>query len=370
MEFDIPNISIEVPMKPTSVLLIVNPVSGRMKSKTGLFEILDELYRFDAPLDESALGSSDASDDTETVSAEENLPSPGFGRVTPNTLGGELDPDRRVTVVPTMYRGHATQLASSASREGFDTVICCGGDGTLNETVTGLLTIPAESRPMLGYIPAGSTNDFAASLGLPTTLRGAARAAVSQEELPIDIGRFSPIGHESLPVRYFSYIASFGIFTAASYSTPQSVKNVFGHLAYVFEGAKDLTNIHPHHAVFDLADGTRLEGDYVFGAVSNTTSAGGIVKLPADEVSMSDGALEVFLVHNPRNLNDLNKITGALMSGNLASCPLIEFHHTPAVTVTLDKPLRWSLDGEESLGGTKMDICCLPAAVHIKRQSR
>ncbi len=354
-------------MKPTSVLLIVNPVSGRMKSKTGLFEMLDELYRFDAVPAETVPFA--ASDPIDGDSAEESLPALGFGKVTPNTLGGEPDPDRSVTVVPTMYRGHAAQLAASSVEAGYDTVICCGGDGTLNETISGLLTIPAVSRPALGYIPAGSTNDFAASLGLPTTLRGAARMAVSEEALPIDIGRFHPVGQENLPVRNFSYIASFGIFTAASYSTRQSVKNVFGHLAYLFEGAKDLTNIHPHHAVFELDGGRRLEGDYVFGAVTNTTSAGGIFKLPADEVSMSDGVLEVFLVHNPRTLPDLNKITTAIMSGNFAACPLIEFHHATTVTVLLDQPLSWSLDGEEALGGTHVDIGCLSSAIRIKRKS-
>ncbi len=352
-------------MKPTSILLIVNPVSGRMKSKAGLFEMLDELYRFDAPA-----GTSNPSSESEggEVSSDESMPAPGFGKVTPNTLGGEPDPDRRVTVVPTMYRGHAAQLAASAAWEGFDTVICCGGDGTLNETISGLLTLPPESRPSLGYIPAGSTNDFAASLGLPTTLRGAARMAVSHEEFPIDVGRFIPVGQENLATRHFSYIASFGIFTAASYSTQQSVKNVFGHLAYLFEGAKDLTNIKAHHAAFELDDGTRLEGDYVFGAVTNTTSAGGIFKLPADEVSMSDGVLEVFLVRNPRTLPDLNKIATAIMSGNFAACPLIEFHHATSVTVTLDKALSWSLDGEEAFGGSKVDIRCLPSALRIKRK--
>ncbi len=353
-------------MKPAKILLIVNPVSGRMKSKTGLFEILDELYRLDPPA-EDRIPTLPLTESYMEIQTEESTVQPIYGRVTLNTLGGDPDPDRRVTVVPTMHRGHATQLASSSAREGFDTVICCGGDGTLNETIAGLLTIPSASRPALGYIPAGSTNDFAASLGLPTTLRGAARMAVSKREMPIDIGRFIPIGQEALPTRHFSYIASFGIFTAASYSTPQSVKNVFGHLAYVFEGMKDLTKIQSHHATFLLDDGTRLEDDYIFGAVTNTTSAGGIFKLPAGQVSMSDGKMEVFLVRNPRTLPELNKITTALMSSNFESCPMIEFHHARSVTVLLDQPLRWSLDGEEATGGTKVELACLPGAVHIKK---
>ncbi len=354
-------------MKPSSVLLIINPVSGRLKSKTGLFEILDELYRHDV-LSES-VPTLPLFAPQEHTGEEDTASAPVYGRLTPNTLGGELDPDRHVTVTPTMYRGHATQLAASSASAEFDTVVCCGGDGTLNETIAGLLSIPADKRPALGYIPAGTTNDFAASLGLPTTLRGAARVAVSSCERVIDIGRFSPIGHnEGLPQRNFSYIASFGIFTAASYSTPQATKNLLGHLAYLLEGAKDLTNIHPHHAVFELDNGTRLEGDYVFGAVTNTTSAGGIFKLPADEVSMSDGVLEVFLVHNPRTLPELNKIVTAIMSGNFKSCPLIELHHVTSVNVHLDKPLSWSLDGEEAMGGTDIKISCLPAAVRFKKK--
>ena len=347
-------------MKPSSILLIINPVSGRMKSKTGLFEILDELYRHESP----ALGAPVSP----SAEASEDATSPAYGRVTPNTMGGDIDPDRRVTVVLTMYRGHAAQLAASA-KSNYDTVICCGGDGTLNETISGLLKIPAESRPAIGYIPAGSTNDFAASLGLPTTLRGAARIAVSSEETILDVGYFSPIGQPDKPERNFSYIASFGIFTAASYSTPQSVKNALGRLAYFLEGVKDLANIHPHHAAFELNGGTRLEGDYVFGAVSNTTSAGGIFKLPAGEVSMSDGALEVFLVHNPRTPAELTKIVTALMSGNFTNCPLIELHHVTSVKVHLEKALSWSLDGEEATGGTDIQISCIPSALKFKKKS-
>ncbi len=361
-------------MKSASILLIVNPVSGRMKSKAGLFEILDELYRFDvhhADDDIPTLPLTDSVDEVfEEPEHDEEGSHPAYGYVTPDTLGGDPAPDRRVTLCPTMYRGHATQLASVAAAEGFDTVICCGGDGTLNETIAGLLTIPADKRPALGYIPAGSTNDFATSLGLPTTLRGAARMAVGDGETPIDIGLFTPVGQDQFRERIFSYIASFGIFTAASYSTPQSVKNIFGHTAYLLEGAKDLTKITPHHAAFELDDGTHLEGDYIFGAVTNTTSAGGIFKFPSGSVSMSDGQMEVFLVHKPHSAAELTRVVSAVRSGNFDNCPLIEFYHASSVTVTLEEPLSWSLDGEEAMGGTKIRIGCLPGAVRFKRQRR
>ena len=341
------------------ILLIVNPVSGRMKTKTGLFEILDELYRVAPEEPVTVKAATKASGGTSPLS----LP---FGTLTTTTLGGDPVPDRRVTVVPTMYRGHATQIASTSAREGFDTVICCGGDGTLNETISGLLTIPAENRPILGYIPAGSTNDFAASIGLSSSLRGAARTAVGNCETPLDIGLFRPVGGESHPARYFSYIASFGAFTAASYSTSQVAKNLFGHVAYLLEGVKDIANLRPRRAIFELADGTQREGEYVFGAVTNTTSAGGVVKLPADRVSMSDGLFELFLVHHPKNPIELNRIATALWAQDFDNCPMIELLHTTSVKVTLDESLSWSLDGEEAVGGTTIEISCLPGAVTMK----
>ena len=337
-------------MKPSRVLLIINPVSGKTKSKTALFDILDELYREDAhtpPVPEGGVA----------------LP---FASATAQPLGGELCHTRRVTVMPTMYRGHATELASSAAEEGYDTVICCGGDGTLNETMSGLLSIPLESRPALGYVPCGSTNDFAASMGLSTSFREASRIAVGDHEMRIDTGRFSTVGENAYPPRHFSYIASFGVFTAASYSTPQAYKNVFGHAAYILQGIIDLGNIHPRHARVELADGTVTEGDYVFGAVTNTTSVAGLVRLPTEQYSMSDGEFEVFLVHNPRNVAELNKIITALMTSDLRDNPLIDFYHTSSIRITLDEPIAWSLDGEEATGGPIVDISCLPKSIRIK----
>jgi YegS/Rv2252/BmrU family lipid kinase len=348
-------------MKSQKILLIVNPVSGRMKSKTGLFEILDELYRTDAPVSETTAQRKPAAGKAATLPA----PFP-FGNLSAVTLGGEPDPNRRVTVAPTMRRGHASAMAATANAEGYDTVVCCGGDGTFNETVAGLMTIPAESRPPLGYIPAGSTNDFAASMGLSSSLRGAARTAVSDQETPLDVGLFSPLSRSPQESRIFTYIASFGAFTAASYSTSQTAKNLFGHVAYLVEGIKDLGKLDSHHATFDLPDGTRIEGDYVFGAVTNTTSAGGVVKLPAEKVCLSDGLFELFLVHMPKTPADLQRIAAALLAQDFDGCPLIELHHAESVKVLLEENLSWSLDGEEAVGGKRIEIKCLPGAILIK----
>lgn len=311
-------------MKLDRVLLIVNPVSGKMKSRSGLFDILDELYR--GPDEGPAL-------------------------------------ERRVTVCTTLHRGHATELAAAAADEGFDRVLCCGGDGTLNEVINGLLTIPEETRPTLGYIPAGSTNDFASSIGLPSSLRAAAGIAGQHDASPLDIGAFQPAEGEKS--RFFSYIASFGAFTETSYSTSQSVKNVMGHMAYILSSIRDIFKITARHLTVDIADGTHLEGEYIFGAMSNTTSAGGVVKLPADRVSMTDGQIEVFLIRSPHSPIELNKIIASLLSTNYADNPMIDFLHATEAHFTFTEPTVWSLDGEEAAGGAEVSIRCLPSAIRL-----
>ena len=305
------------------ILLIINPISGRLKTRSGLFDILDELY------------------------SQENA-----------------FPAERVTVVLTTHRGHAAELAAAAPDEGYSTVICCGGDGTLNETVSGLLTLPPERRPELGYIPTGSTNDLANSLGLAGSLRRAASLALSSPILRLDVGRFTPEG--DFPSRHFTYIASFGAFTAVSYNTPQAAKNIMGHGAYVLESVKDLSSLQPRRAAFTLADGTHLEDEYVFCAVANTTTAGGLLQLPKKSVSLSDGLFEILLIKHPKNGGELNRILTALLTVTPESCPLIEFHHTEAVTVRLEEPTSWSLDGEEASCGKQITIRCLPGAVSLR----
>ena len=279
---------------------------------------------------------------------------------------GTPAPAEWVTVALTTHRGHAAELAAASRGEGFDLVICCGGDGTLNETVRGLLTLPPEERPELGYIPAGSTNDFASSLGLPPVPAQSAELALNSSAVPLDVGRFVPAEGGSDATRYFTYIASFGVFTAASYSTPQAAKNVMGHAAYIMEGVKDLVALQPHHARFELSDGTVLEDEYVFCAVTNTTSAGGIIQLPHKEISLSDGLFEVLLIKNPKTPAELNRIVTALLTLNLSDCPLIRFCHTDSLRVKTDEPTAWSLDGEECACGREVTIQCLPRAIRLR----
>ena len=163
--------------------------------------------------------------------------------------------------------GDATEVVSRLC-SGMDLVVCCGGDGTLNETICGILHAGADVP--IGYIPSGSTNDFAASLKLSTSVMQAARDIVDGQPVSYDVGRFGD--------RYFSYVASFGAFTKASYSTPQSVKNALGHTAYVLEGINELSQLRQEHVRMEI-DGDVIEDDFIFGAISNSTSVGGILTL-------------------------------------------------------------------------------------------
>ncbi len=258
-----------------------------------------------------------------------------------------------VNVQTTLYRGHAIELAQSVSGD-TDVIVVSGGDGTLNEVITGLLK--SGKKLPVGYIPTGSTNDFANTFGLSTEPKAAAKAIVNGDTYSIDAGRFNGD-------RYFSYIASFGIFTAVSYKTPQNIKNTFGHLAYVMEGIKDITKIISHHVRIDT-DESHIEGDYIFGAVTNTTSVGGIVKLSADLVKINDGLFEIVLVKKPKNLNDLSHILTGLSTSKFDS-PVFDFVKGRNVTLTFDGDMDWSIDGEHQKTGSVVEISNIQTAVTI-----
>ena len=226
-----------------------------------------------------------------------------------------------------------------------DLVVCCGGDGTFNETITGILESGADVP--IGYIPAGSTNDFAASLRLSTNILQAARDILDGEPVSYDVGKFGG--------RYFSYVASFGAFTRASYATPQSIKNALGHTAYVLEGITELSQIRNFHVRMELDDGTVVEDDFLFGAISNSTSYAGIVSLDPKQVDMSDGQLEVLLVRAPQNLTEITECIQAVQN-QVYNCSMITFCRCSTMTVYADPDMPWTLDGEREDGHSKIRI--------------
>jgi len=248
--------------------------------------------------------------------------------------------------------GDATRVAREQGGN-YDLVVCSGGDGTLNETISGLMQL--EDRPTVGYLPNGSTNDFAASLHIPSLTEKAADIVAEGLPQPLDIGAHND--------RFFSYVASFGAFTRTSYSAPQATKNVLGHFAYILEGLGELTTLRPYRCRI-TADGEVLEGDYIFGAVCNSTSLGGVMKLSASVVNMTDGLFEVVLFQSPRTAQDLQHLITAVTTMNY-DLPGVIFRHAKTVTVDTVEDLPWSLDGEYAPSSPHVEIRNLPGAIRL-----
>ena len=230
--------------------------------------------------------------------------------------------------------------ARAAMRHGneVDLVVCCGGDGTFNETVTGLIAIGA--RIPVGYIPAGSTNDFASSLKLSSNPLQAAQDILEGQPVAFDVGKFGD--------RIFTYVASFGAFTRASYATPQSIKNALGHTAYLLEGIQELSQIRKEHVRMEI-DGEVVEDDFLFGAICNSTSVGGILTLDPRMVDMADGRMEILLIRAPRNLTELSECIWALQNQTY-NCSMITFRSAERVHIFASPDMTWTLDGEREEG--------------------
>ena len=258
-----------------------------------------------------------------------------------------------VTVYITAARGDATKVVAQRAPE-FDLVVCAGGDGTFNETISGLLA-GGHDTP-IGYLPAGSTNDFASSLHLSKNLVEAARDIVEGTPRRLDVGRFND--------RYFSYVASFGAFTRASYATSQNVKNALGHLAYLLSGIKELAYIRSRRLRFTLDDGRVLEDEYIFGAISNSTSVAGILTLSEDLVDMNAGVFELLLVRKPENLLELNDCVLALTTQDYHT-PMLTFTSARSVEIEAPEDMDWTLDGEREPGSAHCRAENLHDAIRI-----
>ena len=236
-----------------------------------------------------------------------------------------------------------------------DLVVCCGGDGTFNETVSGILQSGANVP--IGYIPAGSTNDFAVSLGLKQNPLEAARQIMEGEPQTYDVGCFGG--------RHFTYVASFGIFTKASYATPQSMKNALGHAAYLLEGISELTQLKKLPVKVELEDEV-LEGEYLFGAISNSTSLGGVLTLDPGQVDMADGLFEILLVRMPKDLMELTECIGAIQKHTYNS-KIMTFRTAKKVTIHAQNTMDWTLDGEREPGHETVEVENLHHAILLKK---
>lgn len=236
--------------------------------------------------------------------------------------------------------------AETAAREGgsYDAVVAVGGDGTLNEVVSGLTRL--RKPPLLGYLPQGSTNDFAASLRISGRPAEAAAAIARNVPRQLDAGLWND--------RSFIYVASFGAFSRASYTAPQAAKNALGHFAYILEGMKDLSTLRPYQVRL-TADGEVLDGEYLFGAVCNSTSIGGLMKLNPERVVLDDGLFEMLLIPNPKTAADLQNLVHALLNQEYGSEGLV-FRHVSSIHLETEEDLPWSLDGEYAPSARLVEI--------------
>ncbi len=279
-----------------NMLFIVNPRSGREKMRRHLMDVLD-LF---------------------------------------SACGWEVQV--HVTQAPLDAMETAARLGSQA-----DLVVCSGGDGTLSETISGMMRL--KRAPMLGYIPAGSTNDFASSLAIPSGIMKAAENVVQGTPYAIDVGHFCQ-------ERNFVYVAGFGAFTEVSYMTPQERKNLLGHQAYMLEGVKSLANIKSYRMRAE-ADDFCLEGDFIFGMVTNTTSVGGFRGLVNQDVSLNDGLFEVLLIRTPRTPLELTNILSYMILKEERSEYVYRFR-TSRLRIRSEEPVDWVLDGE--FGGSRTEV--------------
>ncbi len=247
-----------------------------------------------------------------------------------------------VTVYPTQCSGDAINFTMENSKH-YDLLVCSGGDGTLDEIVTGMMR--CETRIPIGYIPAGSTNDFANSLHIPKNMLHAAEVAVNGDLFPCDIGAINEDDS-------FVYIAAFGLFTDVSYETNQQVKNVLGHMAYIMEGMKRLSTIESYQMkVFH--DDVLIEGDFLFGMVTNSISVGGFKRITGKYVELDDGVFEVTLIKRPANAAELNSIMAALVMRDIDADCMYCFK-TNSIRFESEQKIAWTLDGE--FGGMHHDV--------------
>ena len=246
-----------------------------------------------------------------------------------------------VTIYTTQARADATRKVMEEAAN-FERIVCSGGDGTLDEVVTGL--IKSDTNTPIGYIPAGSTNDFANSLGIPKEMVKAAEVAVGKNPFPCDIGDFNS--------DTFVYVAAFGLFTEVSYKTSQQLKNIFGHVAYIMEGAKHLHDILSYNMQVEY-EGHVFQDEFIYGMVTNSVSVGGFKGMTGTDVKLDDGVFEVTLIKKPHNPIELNEIL-ACLTNMIDDSDLIYSFKTNEVKITAREQIAWTLDGE--FGGEHEEV--------------
>ncbi len=259
-----------------------------------------------------------------------------------------------ITVYPTQGSQDAMEITRDLPQNTYDLVVCSGGDGTLDQVVSGMMK--RDEKLPIGYIPAGSTNDFANSLKIPKNMLKAAEVAVGEDYFLSDIGSFNE--------DYYVYIAAFGIFTDVSYQTKQEVKNVLGHAAYILEGMKRLGSIKSYKLKIEC-NGETIEDEFIFGMVTNSVSVGGFKHITSRNILLDDGLFEAAFIKKPNNPIELQDIIATLLIEELDS-NYIYSYKTDKVIITSEEAIPWTLDGEFGGEHYKSVIRCNKQALNMK----
>lgn len=265
-----------------------------------------------------------------------------------------MQADHEVTVYATQREGEATEIVRELAKN-YDRVVCSGGDGTLHEVTQGLMDVPPEERPLCGYIPTGTVNDFARGLKLPMRVRLAAKVSAKDKVKPVDIGLMNG--------RCFTYVCAFGAFTSVSYETPQAAKNLLGRTAYLLQGMAQLGNIKTYHAIIETDDES-IEDDFIFGMVSNAKSIGGFSFFKNHNVSLSDGLFEGVFIRKPKTPLELQAVLNSFVK--LEPNEQILGFHGKKFKIISDEDIPFTIDGENGGSVKQAEIeCCYKAIRYI-----
>lgn len=248
-----------------------------------------------------------------------------------------------ITIFSTQKKEDATNIVAKRGTD-FEYVVCSGGDGTMNEVTAGLMQIEKEKRPVCGYIPAGTVNDFASTLKIPKIMKKAAELIVEGSVFRCDVGQFND--------RYFTYVSGFGAFTEVSYQTPQEWKNALGKAAYFIEALKHIADIKKHHMRIEY-DGNIIEDDFILGLVSNSVSVAGYKAYSKMNIMMDDGMFEAVFIKEIRNPLELQAVLNALMAKKFDTERLLQFSASE-IKITCEDEVQWTLDGED--GGVFSEV--------------
>ena len=273
-------------------------------------------------------------------------PRSGKGKIKenlPDILDIMVKAGYEVTVHTTQSQGDATRKAREEAAN-YDRIVCSGGDGTLDEVVTGVMSSGYDVS--VGYIPAGSTNDFGNSLGIDKNMVHAADIAANGKPFACDVGKFNQ--------DYFVYVAAFGLFTEVSYQTSQDLKNLLGHAAYILEGIKQIWDIPSYHMQVEY-DGNVLYDEFIYGMVTNSMSVGGFKGIIPGNIGLNDGVFEVTLVKSPKNPIELNDILGYL-TGLIKDSDMVYSFQTSQIRLTSSEKVSWTLDGEYGGDHTQVTV--------------